>query len=222
MGAAVDLAMSELAAQKQAYKAAGLEYYRPWLFLISDGAPTDAGVFTQASDRLRTLEAAKGVSVFSVAVAGADMTVSVAALRRPAAAAPEWPQLPPAVQLALRRRWPWCRTRARSRRAIAVSPSRKRWSRTPCPPRQGSASGDLRSMWNVVGGSATGKSHLRNGTECQDSHGWLIRADGVVCLSVADGAGSRPRSGEGSQAAVEAVLDWASDLPGAPTPAAIT
>jgi uncharacterized protein YegL len=74
MGAALDLAMSELAAQKQAYKAAGLEYYRPWIFLISDGSPTDADLFIQAASNLRTLEAAKSVTVFSVAVAGADKT----------------------------------------------------------------------------------------------------------------------------------------------------
>ena len=50
MGAAVDLAMSESAAQKQAYKAAGLEYYRPWLFLISHGR----------ADRRRRLHASLG------------------------------------------------------------------------------------------------------------------------------------------------------------------
>ena len=41
MGAAIEIAIDEIARQKQAYKDAGLLYYRPWLFAISDGAPTD-------------------------------------------------------------------------------------------------------------------------------------------------------------------------------------
>ena len=74
MGAAIDLALDELAAQKKAYKDAGLEYYRPWLFVLTDGAPTDGGVFTTAAARLRDAEAAKGVSVFAIGIgANADM-----------------------------------------------------------------------------------------------------------------------------------------------------
>jgi len=55
MGAALDLALDQLAAQKQAYKQAGLEYYRPWLFVLTDGAPTDGQVFTAAAARVRKL-----------------------------------------------------------------------------------------------------------------------------------------------------------------------
>lgn len=64
-------------------------------------------------------------------------------------------------------------------------------------------------MWRVLGGSATGTSHAAAGIPCQDSYGWYISPNGIVCLTVADGAGSRPRSGEGSAAAIRAVLDWA-------------
>jgi len=75
MGAALDLALGELMAQKQAYKQAGLEYYRPWLFVITDGAPTDGSVFDSAAQRVRDAESAKGVSVFAVAVGSAvDLT----------------------------------------------------------------------------------------------------------------------------------------------------
>jgi len=74
MGAAIDLALDELGAQKKAYKNAGLEYYRPWLFVLTDGAATDGEVFTSAASRLREAEAAKGVSVFAVGIgAHADM-----------------------------------------------------------------------------------------------------------------------------------------------------
>lgn len=68
MGAALDLALNELQAQKQAYKQAGLEYYRPWMFVITDGAPTDGHAFESAAVRVKTAEAAKGVTVFSVGV----------------------------------------------------------------------------------------------------------------------------------------------------------
>jgi uncharacterized protein YegL len=75
MGAAIDLALDELAAQKKAYKNAGLEYYRPWLFVLTDGAATDGQEFTSAAARLRDAEAAKGVSVFAVGIgANADMS----------------------------------------------------------------------------------------------------------------------------------------------------
>jgi uncharacterized protein YegL len=68
MGAAIDLALDELAAQKDAHRQAGFEYYRPWLFVITDGSPTDGGAFEQAARRVREVEAAKGVTVFSVGV----------------------------------------------------------------------------------------------------------------------------------------------------------
>jgi uncharacterized protein YegL len=74
MGAALDLALNELNAQKQAYRAAGLEYYRPWLFVITDGTPTDGAAFDAAATRVRDAEAAKGVSVFGVGVGSAELT----------------------------------------------------------------------------------------------------------------------------------------------------
>jgi uncharacterized protein YegL len=68
MGAAINLALDELAAQKSAYKNAGLEYYRPWLFVLTDGAPTDGAVFNAAATRAKEVEAARGVTVFPIGV----------------------------------------------------------------------------------------------------------------------------------------------------------
>lgn len=68
MGAALNLALDQLEAQKQAYKQAGLEYYRPWLFVLTDGAPTDGQEFSDAAARLRNAEAARKVSVFGIGV----------------------------------------------------------------------------------------------------------------------------------------------------------
>jgi uncharacterized protein YegL len=73
MGAALELGLDQLIARKQSYKDAGLEYYRPWLFVITDGAPTDGSRFTAAAARVRETEAKKGVAVFAVGVEGADM-----------------------------------------------------------------------------------------------------------------------------------------------------
>lgn len=68
MGAALQLALSELEAQKAAYRAAGLEYYRPWLFVITDGAPTDGPTFAAVAPKVNQSEQGKHVSVFSVMV----------------------------------------------------------------------------------------------------------------------------------------------------------
>jgi len=68
MGGALDLALDQLEAQKQAYRAAGLEYYRPWMFVLSDGAPTDGAIFVAAAARARQAEAAKQVAVFPIGV----------------------------------------------------------------------------------------------------------------------------------------------------------
>lgn len=73
MGAALDLGLDQLLARKQSYKEAGLEYFRPWLFVITDGAPTDGQRFVDAAARVREAEANKGVTVFAVGVEGADV-----------------------------------------------------------------------------------------------------------------------------------------------------
>src|SRR5215468_9456639 len=65
MGAALDLALDQLDQQKQAYKEAGLEYYRPWMFILTDGA-----VFRAAAARVRQAEAERRVSVFGIGVGG--------------------------------------------------------------------------------------------------------------------------------------------------------
>lgn len=41
MGEAVNLALDTLESRKREYKAVGVDYYQPWLVLMTDGQPTD-------------------------------------------------------------------------------------------------------------------------------------------------------------------------------------
>ena len=70
-GAAVDLALARIEDEKLGFKSMGVAYTRPWLFLMSDGQPTDD--WSAAAERCRQAEAANKVAVFPIAVgAGAD------------------------------------------------------------------------------------------------------------------------------------------------------
>lgn len=70
MGAAIERAIDLVERRKDIYKANGVAYYRPWIFMITDGAPTDS--YTRAAERIRGGEAANRFAFFSVGVEGAD------------------------------------------------------------------------------------------------------------------------------------------------------
>ena len=72
MGQAVDLAIDSVERRKQEYKSAGISYYRPWLFLVSDGAPNDEN-WEVAAQRSKEGDAAKSFAMFCVGVQGADV-----------------------------------------------------------------------------------------------------------------------------------------------------
>lgn len=74
MGGAMNLALDSLRSRKDAYKQNSINYTRPWLFLLSDGAPTDSN-WQAAAQRARQEEDAKGVLVFPIGVGGADLGV---------------------------------------------------------------------------------------------------------------------------------------------------
>jgi hypothetical protein len=60
-------------------------------------------------------------------------------------------------------------------------------------------------MWKVAGASVPGTVHLAAGQPCDEASGWFA-ADGLTCLLVANGAGSRPLSRQGSAFAVHSAL----------------
>src|ERR1022692_47102 len=63
-------------------------------------------------------------------------------------------------------------------------------------------------MWEVMGASVTGTSHLAARRQCEDASGWRTEP-GLTALAVADGAGPRPLSGRGAVQAVERALQLA-------------
>ena len=75
MGEAVVTALKLLADRKVEYNNAGIQYYRPWVFLLTDGGPTDANShhWSEAKDLIKKGEDGKKFSFFCAGVEGADM-----------------------------------------------------------------------------------------------------------------------------------------------------
>jgi uncharacterized protein YegL len=73
MGAGILQAIEVVAERKRIYKQNGLHYYRPWIFLITDGEPTDS--WQTAAARVREGEKTKAFAFFTVGVEGANFDI---------------------------------------------------------------------------------------------------------------------------------------------------
>ncbi|HNU98896.1 MAG: VWA domain-containing protein [Verrucomicrobia bacterium] len=76
MGSAIHKALDMIQARKAKYRANAVAYYRPWVFMITDGEPQGEpdSIIQQASQRLKSDEANKRVAFFAVGVENANMS----------------------------------------------------------------------------------------------------------------------------------------------------
>jgi len=72
MGEGVDLALNILEQRKQEYSSKGVDYYQPWLVLMTDGYPTDS--IDSSVLKVEALKNKRKLTLFSVAIGdGADI-----------------------------------------------------------------------------------------------------------------------------------------------------
>lgn len=85
MAEAIIQAASMVDAKKQAYRAEGRSYYRPWIFMFTDGFPTDIPRIPEATRMVHEGEANKRFMFFAVGCFTADMAqlAAIASPKRP-------------------------------------------------------------------------------------------------------------------------------------------
>ena len=82
IGLAIETAIAMVRDRKAAYRQNGISYYRPWIFLLSDGEPTDN--WKQAAQLIQAGEKSKAFAFFAVGVEGANFDIlSQLSVRRP-------------------------------------------------------------------------------------------------------------------------------------------
>jgi uncharacterized protein YegL len=73
MGEAITLALNMIDERKAVYRANGVQYFRPWIFVITDGEPNDE--WRSVIPRIKEGEERKAFSFFAVAVEGANLDI---------------------------------------------------------------------------------------------------------------------------------------------------
>lgn len=72
LGKAMELALQKIEEQKCLYDSCGITSKRPWIFLISDGEPTDYG-WEQAAEKCRHAQQNKKVIIHAIGTQGANL-----------------------------------------------------------------------------------------------------------------------------------------------------
>lgn len=73
MGSAITLGIELVTKRKQEYKNNGIGYYKPWIILITDGAPTDN--YYNASLQIKEGEERASFAFFAIGVEGANFQI---------------------------------------------------------------------------------------------------------------------------------------------------
>lgn len=82
MGEAIRQGLEMIRQRKEEYRSNAISYYRPWVFLITDGGPTDE--WKSAAAAVREGDASKAFAFFAIGVKGANMdTLKQISVREP-------------------------------------------------------------------------------------------------------------------------------------------
>lgn len=73
MGEAVRFAIKQVRARKRAYREAGIPYYRPWIWLVTDGEPTDK--WQDALEDVQVEVRSGGIEMFTIGTDNANFEV---------------------------------------------------------------------------------------------------------------------------------------------------
>lgn len=68
MTAGVKLALEKLSERKHKYKNNGVDYYQPWLIIMSDGAPDNPELLAEYQQQTKTMEADQKLTVMSIGI----------------------------------------------------------------------------------------------------------------------------------------------------------
>ena len=75
MGRAIIEGLDMISQRKFTYRSNGVSYYRPWVFLITDGGPDPNDPWQAAASQVKKGEADKSFAFFTVGVEGANLDV---------------------------------------------------------------------------------------------------------------------------------------------------
>lgn len=75
LGKGMEIALDLVEQQKRAYDAHGINYYRPWIMIITDGAPSDNAEWERACAKSRQAERDRKCVIYPIGVSGANLKV---------------------------------------------------------------------------------------------------------------------------------------------------